>query len=197
MSHGTQQQGSRAQGPGRSNGEGQSANWFVYWAPILFHEVPWKEPVPEPGKVTQHPVLQKGVWWHLLSLPRPKHGDRPEPAERSQERAEAESTRWEWTRGKKHTTSLLLKYSKESQRTGRKMGGRNLEQYRKVQKRKRRSRNKETAKAGPLLPGSSLTVRETGRSWQVGTICVPFHTKLHFPQNVPLQRISVSKAVYL
>lgn len=123
MSHGTQRQGSRAQGPGRSNGEGQSANWFVYWAPILFHEVPWKEPVPEPGKVTQHPVLQKGVLWHLLSLPRLKHGDRPEPAERSQERAEAESTRWEWTRGKKHTTSLLLKYSKESQRTGRWEGG--------------------------------------------------------------------------
>lgn len=31
------------------------------------------------------------------------------------------------TEGKKHTSSLLLKRSKKSQRTGRKMGGWNLE----------------------------------------------------------------------
>lgn len=73
------------------------------------------------------------------------------------------------------------------------MGGGNLEQYRKVQKRVWRSRNKETAKAGPLLPGSSVTVREGGRPELAGWD----HTKLHFPQNVPLQRISVSKAVSL
>lgn len=86
-----------------------------------------------------------------------------------------------------------LRILRSHQKTGRQMGGGNLEQYRKVQKRVWRSRNKETAKAGPLLPGSSVTVREGGRPELAGWD----HTKLHFPQNVPLQRISVSKAVSL
>lgn len=97
------------------------------------------------------------------------------------------------TEGKKCTSSLLLKYSKKSQRTGRVERENNSGRY----KRENSDPEIRQKQSQALYPRAVPDGAQATPNFAAGITGVPFHKQRHSPKNDSPRGVSTNKSVYL